>query len=363
MNIRPNSWHLRLFLLSHVQDRFWIDEGEISKEAAKVVLPEVAAYEEFRREHFSKMSQRDPQSSDYFERLSELGEIASSAAVVWHTEQRSLYTASKSREIQLLLDTDRMSLCPYFWSVFWSVVIYLPFVRGTRPIRNFLSRPMVPEIILGGLFVAPLIAMVVAGAWNQKSEISVPKPAAIVASIKQSAKDIRDDWRKSQEEGRRREQVHLQYEREHPEEIRQQKESETRLHEIENAESWRTFWRDGKEFLIFGFQCASVLAGLALLGTILWFAGKALEWVFVRLAQYFKWGTAEPKPPSTLRLWLRGVMATLTTPFVYLWQSTASFRLFCKETKELIMAFAKAKKEKVCPYLHIQREQNGQIQN
>lgn len=336
MQIRANAWHLRVFLQAHVHDRYWIDQGTINP-AEECKTPETDAYEEF-----EKAFQLLPIKERDYKQRCDLAEAAQKSREVWVKQQAVLYTAQKSTQVSERLYSGRMSLCPYFWSIVSTLVFYYGFVRSTRPFRNFFNQVADGlATAVGALILAGVVVLIGYGIYTIHDQI--PTPAEIVVGVKQSVKEYRQNRVQEQaaavaEQQRAQQQAQMQliWQQQHPEDFQRQ-----RLHEAE--ESRRQSQRNRQDLKEFALGLGVFVFGISVVLGIFYLIGKGLEW----LANRYGWGTVtESKPPSAFRLWLTMQMRKI-------WTYLEPLRRFFKDTKELVRAFAKARKEKVCPYLEI----------
>ncbi len=232
MTIRPNAWHLQVFLQAFVHDRYWLDNGffaelsEVEQKTEEMAkLPEIVAYKEFR----DQLEKTDPRERDYG-RLRELRMAGCKAQEEWRKPQEANYTAKRSREISERLYSDRMSLCPYFWSVVVALVFYYGVVRSTRPIRNFFGRTS--ETFATALVTSlglVVVAFIGFGIYESRDELpSISDVAHGVASIPSGIKnEIALEMRQSQlrkEFERAERERRIRWEQEHPVEARIQRE-------------------------------------------------------------------------------------------------------------------------------------------
>ncbi len=341
MKIRANAWHLKVFLQAYVNDRYWLDIGTVNP-SEECQTPETVAFEEFEKE-YRKLPYQERFSQENQKKLEELATASQKAFAEWYRDQQTIYTTNKSREVSERIYSGKMSLCPYFWRIVSALVFYYMLIRATRPFRNFFNK--IAEGLataVGVTIIAVIISVVGYGIYSIHDQI--PTPADVVVSVKQSVKEYKQS--KIQQQAAEAEQkiieqqntqARIAWEQKHPEEVARERAEREEFDRLRSQQNWQDF----KEFAItIGYLVLGVIVVvsslLAILG-IVYLMGKVLEW----LAHRFDWGKTiiTEKPPSAFRLWLTKVLEQL--------------RLFIKDTKELVIAFAKAKKERVCPFLEV----------
>ena len=376
MKIRAAAWHLRVFLQAYVRDRGWIDSFWEPGNAPKD-LPEIVAVQEFekvlRDEHPEGhqnimypgigMSQLTPDLRAKQERYLELLREQERAVNEWGTTQRQQHHEQRMNEIETRLYAGRMSLCPYFWHVVFAVVFYYPVVRPVRGMwRAVIS--VVPQLewMAVRLAVALVVGLLGYGLYAGRHTIAeIPSiPSNVVQGVKneytdyqkRSAAQAQYEAERKLEEQRAIE-ARLEWERTHPEEVRQRREAEAeRQRQIAAYEARRRvrdraeFWTDAKE-----------AAGTLAIGAV-----------------YLALGIAALVVGGTILVFLLGgIWKLISTPFVAvgnrfsqsafakrLAQARATWQQFWADTRELVAAFIKAKKERVCPFLKIE---NGGTQH
>lgn len=355
MRIRANAWHLQVFLQAYVHDRNWLDAESISAERPE--LPETAVYRAFEKEYY-EMPQEQRFNEETQKKLHELAEASQEAYAKWHKEQEAIFTANRSREVSERLHAGRMSLCPYFWSVVSALVFYYGFVRSTRPFRQLFGRaaPALGTALIV-LMVGGLVSFIGYGIYESRDQI--PTPAGVVAGIKNEYREYKEGQRRDQQ---KRLQEQQEWERANPQEaaLRRQQEEQNRQQQEqwraqERASEWRQFKRDLKEFAVGAGMLVGGLIGVVLAIALLCYAALLLGKVFSFLAQLLRPVVA---PLSFKSVPETGFRAWLVRQFRRVARAWAAWRQFWKDTRELVAAFAKAKKERVCPYLTITNGEN-----
>ncbi len=355
MHIKVNTWHLRIFLQAYVHDRRWLDAGNIDPEVVQTELLEAVAYREFQNEYY-QMSSDQRCSKAMMSKYETFRKAYEEAFENWHGEQEKIHTAKMSREVHERLNAGRMSLCPYFWSVVSALVFYYGFIRSTRPVRQAFGR-MVPALVtaLLILFGSGLVGGLGYGVYRIVN--TVPSPSSLVASFKNEYREYKEDQKKSAEYSAQRALEHEAWEKAFPDSVellRLQAEKNQQLLKEQEAHERAERWEGRKsEMKEFGALIAILIIGILSFGLAL-----ALIYWALRL---FIWGIRFLVPilnPAVERLSFKnapedGLRAWLVREFRRLKDQWAGFRRFSKETYELIAAFAKAKKERVCPYLTI----------
>lgn len=336
MNIRKNSWHLNVFLKTHVYDRNWIEifcPGYNHRLTTE--LPEITAYNKAFEEYCNKKEKE--RTDEDRENIRQLESAAYRAKQEWHKQDYINYCQKQSQDNLDKLNNGLMSLCPYFWSVVASLLIYYPVVIPLRKINSFLGRLLSPIekifinfeenflkitkiIAITSLVLAALGIFSLIGHGIYHSRDKIPQVPSIIIS---SVKNEYEQWQINREWHKKEAVRKAEWEKEHPEEVKRQKEYES----SSRSAKWRRAWNDFKDlFLGLVFLAGATIASILF---ILFVVGM------VRFVQFIG---VSIKNRST-------------------WQNLC---LFWNDTRELIYAFLKAKKEKVCPFLHIT---NGEDEN
>ncbi len=335
MQIRVNEWHLRVYLQAYVYDRSWLDIGRI--DSTQCNAPEVEAFEAFEKQLID-LPEEERYSKETQDRREELSDAAHLAYIAWREDEKAKYTAAKSREVKERLDSGRMSLCPYFWSVVSALLFYYGIVRSTRPIRKFVSRIADGILVTVSLtLVAGVFIFIGQSIYSVRSEI--PNPSDIVTGVSQLVQEHRQEQAiehaeqvAEQSYNQRRAQEDAIWRQQHPDEALAEQQAQAQYDRLQRARNWQAFKDDMQELGIY-------VGCIALAGILLYLFGKGLCW----LAKRFDWDApAQPKParsPSAFRLRFAKALEPVGR--------------FIADTKGLILAMAKAKKEKVCPYLEI----------
>lgn len=359
MRIRANAWHLQVFLQAYVHDRYWLDVGMINPtEPAKLL--ETAAYQAFEKEYY-EMPDKQQCGEEAQNRLHKLAQASHDAYTRWHKEQEARHTANMSREVSERLHAGRMSLCPYFWSVVSALFFYYGFVRSTRPLRQLFNRaaPALGTALIV-LMVGGLVSLIGYGIYESRDQI--PTPAGVVAGIKNEYREHKENERREAEHRQRQLQEQLEWERANPKEVllRKQEEEQDRqrqaqLRSQERASEWRQFKDDLREFavgagVLVGGLIGGVLA-IALLCYVALLLGKFFSFLARLLRPVAELLSFKSVPETGFRAWL----VRQSRRVARVW---AAWQQFWNDTRELIVAFAKAKKERVCPYLTIINGEN-----
>jgi hypothetical protein len=367
MRIRRGAWHLRVFLQAYVRDRGWIDAFWETGNAPKD-LPEIVTVREYAASLKAEnpkgyqnimypvigMSQLTPELREKQEHFQKLLREEERAVNEWRSAEWQRHHERRVTEVETRLYAGRMSLCPYFWSVVFALVFYYPVVRPTRGAWR-VATFFVPVLawLATRILVALLVGLVGYGLYAGRN--TIPQiPSNVVQGVKseyadyQQRQEAKAKW--EAEEKRLEQQrlaVLLEWERTHPEEMRQRREAEAeRLRQIATYETERSvrdrqrFWADAKD--------AAGKLGTGLVYLVLGIAGLVVV-------------------GAILVLILGGIWALISTPFVALGklladsalarrlaQARATWRQFWADTRELVGAFIKAKKERVCPFLMIE---------
>jgi|GEM_PF-5754498 len=361
MRIRASAWHLQVFLQAYVRDRYWLDAGIINPATERPELPETAAYRAFREKCDAMPSERRFNEETQKE-LHELGEAWREACVRWHETQEAVYTADRSREVSERLHGGRMSLCPYFWSVIAALVCYYGFVRSTRPLRQLIHRAV---LSLAATFLVLGIGLSVAlsGYVIYAERDRIPTPAGIVAGIKTEYRAYRQLQQQETEYEAKRLQEQQEWERANPQEaaLRRQQEEYSR----QQQERWRAEgraeeraadWKELKGFAASAAAFVGMLVGVVLAIALLYSAarllGKACSFLKRLLRPAVALLSFKSVPETGFRAWLVRQFRRVTSAW-------AVWLQFWKDTRELFIAFAKAKKQRVCPYLTIVNGEHG----
>jgi hypothetical protein len=348
---------------AYVHDRYWLDSKSIGP-VEFPELPETATYREFERKYY-KMPEEEQLSKETRNRLWELAEASQEAYSKWHEEQETIYTTNRSREVSERLHAGRMSLCPYFWSVISALVFYYGFVRSTRPFRRLFRRvapaletamaTLMLVVVYGGL--VGIVGFIGYGFYEIRDQI--PTPASIVVSVKTEYREYRESQRQEAEHQAERAREQQEWERANPQEamLRRQQEEQLRAQQP----TWRDFARDMVRDLWGTFKSAvfyvgalvgSVIALVLVISLLMYLSllfGKAFSFLARLLSPAVQSLSIKSMPESAFRIWLIRQFRRVANAWAAWWQ-------FWNDTRELVTAFAKAKKERVCPYLTIENE-------
>lgn len=359
MRIRANAWYLQVFLQAYVHDRYWLDAETIGP-AERPELPETVAYQAFEKKYY-EMPHEQRFNEETQKKLHELAEASQKAYAKWHKEQQTIYTANRSREVSERLHAGRMSLCPYFWSVVSALVFYYGFVRSTRPFRQLVYRAA--PALATGLFVlmaGGLVSLIGYGIYESRDQI--PTPAGVVAGIKNEYREYKESQRREAEYQTQRIREQQEWERANPQEaaLRRQQEEQYRQQQErwrarERTSEWRQFKSNLKEFAVGAGVLVGGLIGVVLAIALLCYVVLLLGRVFSFLVRFLR---PFVEPLSFKSVPETGFRAWLVRQFRRVARAWAAWRQFWKDTRELVAVFAKAKKERVCPYLTVVNGEN-----
>ena len=193
MKLQRTAWHFRVYMKAYVTDRSWLDHGNIGPVERPRLLEEEAyhAFEE-------KMRSMPPEQQFGQETRDELLKLEGAwqkADNDWRQEQEAAYTESRSREVRERLYAGKTSLCPYFWSVVFGLVIYYGVVRSTRPIWQMFSRIAISEAAALSAIGLVIVAFIGYGAYESWNEIPTPRQfvTGIVVDVQRSRQRSAED--------------------------------------------------------------------------------------------------------------------------------------------------------------------------
>lgn len=359
MKIRAGSWHLQVFLQAYVEDRYWLDAG-YAPLAERPQFPEFAAFMAF-QEEFIRLTPDSRWNMENDTQYQELHTAAIAAENAWREKQEAIYTAEQSAKVKTRLLSAHTSLCPYFWSVVSALVFYYGVVRSTRPLRESLGRAS--NIIMCGAAATVVTLILGLIGWGiYENWRRIPTPAGIARGITQEYREYQDERRKEAEQRRIWEEDDKQrlltqqaWEQANPEEVARRRELQARYDEElrlsakrEAAARWE---RDKRGFKELGLTLGILGGGI----TVVVGVGIGLSWVVGFLLTYLE----KRFGPFRERFSVRSLPETGFIGWVMLqlrrMKSTwAKVRQIGRDTSELIAAFVKAKKERVCPFLTVE---------
>lgn len=353
MKINTDTWYFKLYAKAFIEDRNWLDWSYAP--LLKEELSETIEYKEALRIYSDKNPNERTEEEEL--KVQILHNISQKAKKDWFNNEIKRHTKEMSLKNLEKVKNGRMSLCPYFWSIVLALVVYCGIEFPLRKVSSFfklLFSPLTKRAdkiftvmdkfimavmnIIVVLFIAGFISLVGYGIYEKRNEIQ-EIPFKFVETIKYEfesykfRKKSEEEYKKQQErETLRKLEWKLEWEKEHPEEARKQKEEmlrqkkldeeyAAREREIKRQEMWRTI-KDIAFALLF-------LIGIIVSTIIFVLVISGIFELAVFLADSIKNKT--------------------------FWMSIKGFK---KDTYDLISAFLKAKKEKVCPFVHFEDNNN-----
>lgn len=383
MKIRKDAWHLRLYRRAYIEDRGWTSVPEpVFQEwwQHHNSDPTIQACLAMMRSGEVEFGGWQDWSAEDVEEVGRWLEAAhetyEQARVNWFASKRTEYHAARAAELRERLERERMSLCPYFWSVVAAVVIYSAVVRPWRWLCGTLARPF--QFAVAALGVAAILAIVggigygfwsarcvfvsagrgiangvVAiptvpgrmGDWAYERKLKTERDAQIE---EQHAQWRREHERQEREAARKREEAAriawAQWAQEHPNEAQRSKERDRtwammmRAHDAARTLEDLKFWA--------GVLGKIVGVGVAVAVAVMYF-GRLVDLVLA-LFVYFvfiKFGEETERGRrffERFEAWLERQR-----------QRRMAFTRVVSDTWELIAAFTKATKERVCPFITV----------
>lgn len=370
--IFSDSWHARVYLQAYVNDRTWIDPshpGAFWDESQGIDLPEREAFWKF-QEANPYSSWRDGESGEEFRGLFRSWNKARKA---WCDVKLASYSTEKSAQIRSRLFSGKTSLCPYFWSVVYALVVYYGLVRGARWLFKSLSRAFTValrpvHVVLN--WALPLVEYSVIATWRPVLAGSgVASVGLLVLAMQfdvvRTPADFLMEVRQERAEKQRRLEEWEKYQQENMFLAQRKAEEDKELEILQRRNEWESFAgrahprvlqddlarradvdyryfleerkaeeeRSARSWALLGERIVEFFT--LVIGSILFFVVLAV------LSLGVKWLQMLGKQIQATSLW-----ATLKS-------RVQAVGTFVEDTKEFVWAFLKARKERVCPYLTV----------
>lgn len=363
MKISRDSWHVKVYLQAYANDRTWIDpdhSGVFWDESQGIDLPEREAFWKF-QESNPNSSWRDGESGEEFRDLLRSWNKARKA---WCDAKFASYSTEKSSQVRSRLLLGKTSLCPYFWSVVYALVVYYGLILTSRKALKALDRVFTAgerivtatwqPVAVGALIAGTLVT----GLAMQFDLLATPSDLLVRYRQEQAEKAFRVAEReKSEREWALERQV-----KSVPDPLEQKRQEELRKQQGE----WYRFMNKLHPQFVQDEQARRAQANYEFF--LMELAEEEREWNEFRQGVWSFFTRTIPVAGLTgvVVLGLFAGAGLLGSLAILLWrqvQATGLWatlksraqaaRTFLGDTKEFVWAFLKARKEQVCPYLTV----------
>jgi hypothetical protein len=276
-------------------------------------------------------------------------------------ERRLRYARLRARATAKRLYSNRMSLCPYFRAVVLAVLVYYLFVKPGKGLRNRFGYlgPRISQVAAVTTFVA--IFAVPAGLilyYNGRdlAEGIVNIPSSVAQEYRQRQAE-KQFWaeleQKREKEAAEVRQRQMEYDLAHPEEVQKRNEflaAESKKQALLAQRESERWWNEEFPQIIVG--SLAFIGGLSLFAGLIFLGAKALD----AIEKWLKGLADRIKLPGEGEA---GPLLTLVRRIVQRYRLIRDRVIqIAHDTWELVAEFAKAKHEKVCPFLNIVNGEN-----
>ncbi|KKR98422.1 MAG: hypothetical protein UU49_C0017G0001 [Candidatus Magasanikbacteria bacterium GW2011_GWC2_41_17] len=418
MKLSRHAWHLKLYQRAYIEDRSlwlgvptntvcaWDEEWRQKRDDAEVerLLASIKKFEElWRSMNYGEVpdtttwAELETLQTAYHQDCRKFYDLRRA----WFTQKSTEYHAQRAAELRERLESGRMSICPYFWSVVFAVALYAMCVRPmvwfgqtmtkilgrvARPAKILALTATICVIVSSGIicrsaiwdwasYVASGMAHGVGqaaiwvveapgnlGQWAAQKKVQQHYEAITTREYeeyerrwsKRRAEEQRRDWTKTiiEHDIERKEQIASarasQEEKAHQQK-RDQKyklwhEAQRKKGEAEDSARIIGSIKTTSSYLAIG------LAGIAALILFFMYFGRLVDFVLAIFAYLVFIKIGETERGKRFFNWLERTMDEWYAQWKKFWNAVTNV---IRDTWQLIHAFGKATKERVCPFIQI----------